>query len=287
MKFFDPKVDIAFKKLFGSEDHKRVTIAFLNTILEYTGDRCIVKIHFMNNEQLPMGLEKKENILDIFCTDQSGKQYIIEMQNAWEPMFAKRMLWYGAKTYAEQLNEAKPYKDLNPVIVIAITKDFKIFPKKLGYKSIHKLIDIKTDEHDLEDFTFAFIELAKFGKQEHELVTNEDKWLFLLKNIVMYDHIPSPLKQAEFGEACQSLNRMTWSNAANTLYEKMLIKAQSAEAVAHLAMGAETARSEGEQKGREEGRLEVAKNLLSTGMEAKAVAHVTGLSLDQIKSLKT
>ena len=140
MQFLDPKVDIAFKKLFGSDDHKRVTIAFLNAILEYKGDKRIASITFMNNEQPPITMEKKENILDIFCTDEGGRQYIIEMQNAWEKGFAKRILWYATKAYANQLNAARPYHELNPVVIVAITKSFNVFSNKLAYKSIHEML---------------------------------------------------------------------------------------------------------------------------------------------------
>jgi len=298
MKFLDPRVDTAFKKLFGSEDHKRVTIAFINTILEYTGDKRIVEIQFMNNEQLPMGQDKKENILDVFCTDQAGRQYIIEMQNAWEPGFVKRIQWYGAKTYANQLRSAKPYHDLDPVVVIAIIRSFNVFPKKEKCKSIYGLTDLATGEHDLKDLIFGFVELLKFKKQEHELVTDEDKWLFLLKNIGDYDHIPATLEQAEFGEACQTLNRMTWSDHAYALYEKTMIKAQSEAETGRLLLQAKENMKKAEEEGRQEGlkeglkegrdaeRIEVAKKMLANGLDVEAIAIFTGLSIDQIKTLK-
>lgn len=297
MKFLDPRVDIAFKKLFGSEDHKNVTIAFINTILEYTGDKLIKKIQFMNNEQLPMGQEKKENILDILCTDQANRQYIIEMQNAWEPGFAKRIQWYGAKTYANQLQAAKPYHDLDPVVVIAITRNFNVFPHKKAHKSIHHIVDSKTGEHDLKDLTFGFVELLKFKKQEHELVTNEDKWLFLLKEIGTYDHIPAPLNHEEFQKACEVLNRMTWSDNAYVLYEKTMIKAQSEAETGRLLLQAkqkiQAAEEEGLQKGLEKGLQEgekkivkIVQAMLEKGLDVESIASITGLSVDKIKEIQ-
>lgn len=282
MKFLDPKIDLAFKKLFGSEDHKRVTISFLNTMLEYTGDRRIESIKFMNTEQLPTGLEKKENILDIFCTDKAGRKFIIEMQNAWMKAFGKRIVYYGAKAYTNQLSEAKPYDDLDPVTVVAITKKFKVFPKKPGYKSIQHLVDSKTYEHDLDDMTFAFIELPKFTKKEHELVTDEDKWLFLLKEISRYDHIPGPLNQAEFSEACQLLNKISLSDYEQALYDKKLLDSQAEEITADLAMNARNAMA----KGREEKCIEIAKKMLARGVSLEIIADDTGLSIEEIKQLK-
>ncbi|MBX9831130.1 Rpn family recombination-promoting nuclease/putative transposase [Candidatus Babeliales bacterium] len=294
MKFLDPKIDLAFKKLFGSEDHKRVTISFLNTMLEYTDDQCIETIQFLNNEQLPVSVDKKENILDIFCTDRSGRKFIIEMQNAWMRAFGSRIVYYGAKTYTNQLGKGMPYDDLSPVTVVAITQQFEVFPNKLNHKSIHYLVDSKTYEHDLDDLTFVFIELPKFTKKEHELVTNEDKWLFLLKEIGFYNHIPGPLNQAEFGEACQLLNQITLSDSEQAAYERKLIDTRAREVNDYLAMNAaeyaERARLEGLEKGIEKGRMEAqreaAKKMLARGLDLETIAAVTLLAVDEISELK-
>ncbi len=296
MKFLDPKIDTAFKRLFGSEDQKSVTIAFLNSILEYTGDRRIRTIDFLNTEQQPIAQDKKENILDILCIDEGGRQFIIEMQNAWELGFDKRMIWYGTKTYTSQLNEAMPYHHLKPVAVVAICKKFNVFPKNTDYKSIHYLINNKTKERDLEDLSYAFIELLKFKKQEHELKTDEEKWLFLLKEITFCDAIPNSLNQGEFKKACDALNRMSWTDNAYTVYQKMMIKAQSAEATANLLEKAEKGLKEAEkglkeaakslQEAHEEERLKIAKAMLKKGLDLETIVSVTGLSSNQIKNLK-
>lgn len=78
MEFLDPKIDTAFKKLFGSEDKKQVTISFLNAILEYAGARRIETTQFLNNKQQAYAEDTKAS----FCTDLGGRRYIIEMQNA-------------------------------------------------------------------------------------------------------------------------------------------------------------------------------------------------------------
>jgi hypothetical protein len=36
----DPKVDVVFKQIFGSEKNKPVLISFLNAVLGWTGGRC-------------------------------------------------------------------------------------------------------------------------------------------------------------------------------------------------------------------------------------------------------
>jgi hypothetical protein len=41
MQFVDVKTDIAFKKIFGSEQHKEILIGFLNALLELEGNTRI------------------------------------------------------------------------------------------------------------------------------------------------------------------------------------------------------------------------------------------------------
>jgi len=274
MQFLDPKIDIAFKKLFGSENHKQVTISFLNAILEYKGNRKIKNIQFLNTEQLPVSLDKKENILDIHCTDEANRTFIIEMQNAWERAFSKRIVYYGAKAYTNQLSTAKPYYELEPVTVVAITKKFNVFPDTPHYKCIYALCDTKQCEHTLTDLTFAFVELPKFTKQEHELVTDEDKWLFLLKEISIYDHIPEPLQRAEFKEACQLLNRLSWTDYEQAVYEKKMLDAQSAEGTSIALI----------ERGKEQEKIETVGRMLKMGLDTDMIASATGLTTEEIKA---
>ena len=39
MKFADPKNDLAFKKIFGNENHKNILISFLNAILDFKDEK--------------------------------------------------------------------------------------------------------------------------------------------------------------------------------------------------------------------------------------------------------
>ena len=234
MIFLDPCNDVAFKKIFGSEGHKNITISFLNSMLELTGTKAIASIEFMNNEQLPQMRDKKENILDVFCIDQSGNKYIVEVQVKGVKEFGERMVYYGAKTYSMQLGKGKPYHHLTPVVTLSIV-NFTMFPNKKNYKSIHRLLDDKTYENDIKELTFAFVELKKFNKQESELKTNEDKWIYFIKEIKKQDHIPTGLAQGEFEDACHVAERMTWSEGELNVYDDAFVRATDDQTSLELA----------------------------------------------------
>ena len=44
MRFADPKNDLAFKKIFGDENHKNILISFLNSVLDFQGNKMIVDV---------------------------------------------------------------------------------------------------------------------------------------------------------------------------------------------------------------------------------------------------
>ena len=78
--FLDPQNDVAFRKIFGSKEHKNLLISFLNEILEKKSKNRIQDVKFLSPYQKPEVAARKESILDVLCTDEKGVQYIVEMQ---------------------------------------------------------------------------------------------------------------------------------------------------------------------------------------------------------------
>jgi predicted transposase/invertase (TIGR01784 family) len=80
MQFADVKTDIAFRKIFGNEQHKEILIGFLNAVLDFQGDRSIREITPKNPWQAPDLPLLKETILNLKAVDQRGITFIVEMQ---------------------------------------------------------------------------------------------------------------------------------------------------------------------------------------------------------------
>ena len=81
-KFLDPKNDVAFRHIFGTEKNKDILIHFINDILSFTGKNAIQDIEFLSTIQDPDIASKKQSILDVLCRDSTGVQWIIEIQLA-------------------------------------------------------------------------------------------------------------------------------------------------------------------------------------------------------------
>ena len=83
-KFINPFSDFGFKKIFGSEVSKDLIISFLNGVLH---EEVIVNITFRNVELLGMKQEQGKVVFDIFCENEKGEIFVVEMQKARQKFF--------------------------------------------------------------------------------------------------------------------------------------------------------------------------------------------------------
>lgn len=76
-RFINPFTDVGFKLIFGQPVHKDLLIDFLNGLL--AGEKQITDIQFLDKELLPEFRHDRGVIYDIYCTTESGEQFIVEM----------------------------------------------------------------------------------------------------------------------------------------------------------------------------------------------------------------
>ena len=108
----DPKVDFVFKRLFGVPQNDESLIDVINAVLKPKPGHGVVGVTLRNPYNEKEFEEDKLSIVDIKAEDQSGRQFNIEMEMAPDRYFTKRVLYYWAKRYADQLHEGQPYEDL-------------------------------------------------------------------------------------------------------------------------------------------------------------------------------
>ena len=175
------RLNVNFSRLTLCNVWCNFLISFLNSILGLEGKRRIQQIQFLPKDQAPLITETKSSILDIKCTDQRQMQYIVEMQNKTVPGFLKRAQFYASHSYITQLPSGSSYVEIKPVILLAIA-NYELFGAKERMISYHRTLDIHTLENDLQDLSYVFIELPKFTKNQSELETLQDKWLYFFAN---------------------------------------------------------------------------------------------------------
>jgi predicted transposase/invertase (TIGR01784 family) len=286
-KFLDPKNDVAFRKVFGSEQHKDIVIHFINDILELKGNDQIENVDFLSPIQDPEIASKKQSIVDVLCRAKSGVQIIVEMQVAPTKGFEKRAQYYAAKAYSRQLNKGNEedgkYYNLKEVIFIAIASCI-IFPDKKEYKSDHVILDKNSYEHNLKDFYFTFIELPKFKKNNiAELKTIVDKWCYFFK------HAPETSEEDLINiigsdliieKAYNALNQFNWSEPELLAYDEEIKRIR--DNIAAMDYQYDKGKAEGENNK----AIEIALNLLRQNLPLDIISSATGLSHNELIEFK-
>ncbi|WP_395463524.1 Rpn family recombination-promoting nuclease/putative transposase [Wolbachia endosymbiont of Cantharis cryptica] len=285
-KFLDPKLDLTFKKIFGTEKNKNILIHFLNDILGFTEINIIQEVEFLSTIMDPEIASDKQSIVDVLCRDSSGARYVIEMQLARDKGFEKRAQLYAAKAYSRQADKSGKYIDLKKIFFIAIS-NCNLFPEELDYISSHTIRDEKTNGHYLKDFQFIFIELPKFPKsREEQLESIVDRWLFFFKyadETTDEDLRKIAEKSPIIKQAYDELDRFNWNEKDLVAYEERIMDLRKEEAILEYRL--DLATEEGKKIGKKEGKIEVAKAMLANNVDVNTIVKFTGLSISEIEEL--
>jgi predicted transposase/invertase (TIGR01784 family) len=201
-KYIDPHTDFGFKKLFGTESNKDVLRDFLQALLQSKGK--IATLRYLNTEQLGISRQDRDAVFDIYCESSAGEKFIVEMQKAEQNYFKDRSVFYSTFPIQSQAKKGKWNFNLNSVYTVGVLNF--VFEEdeneKKQYQYIHhvQLSDTETKEVFYDKLTFVYLELPKFNKQENELETLLDKWMYVLKNLALLDDRPKALRERVFAK---------------------------------------------------------------------------------------
>ncbi len=278
MKFIDPKTDLAFKAIFGTEKHQHILVDFLNDILAYWQDPPITSVTFIKTTQDGEIVDQGATIVDVMCQDTHGRRFIVEIQVRHHEGFLERVQLYTSRAYVLQNSRKINYRDIEPVTTIVIT-DFDVFPDKPGYKSHHAILDIETHKQDLTSQRYVFLNLAKFTNQRHESVTAIEKWCYFLKHT---DEIPRTDWEdfvagfPSLRDAYELLAMYAWDT------EKYLIYESQVDRIKVYDLTIATARKEGHAEGELQTKITIARELMRQGVPLTAIMSATELSEEML-----
>jgi predicted transposase/invertase (TIGR01784 family) len=201
--FADPKTDFAFKRIFGSEEHKGVLVAFLNNMLDLDEPHRIVTVELLPPEQRPPIAELKLSIVDVKCTDAHGVTYVVEMQVLQVEGFEKRVVYNVAKAYVNQIGRGGGYPGLNDVVGITIC-DFELWPdtedRRVPMLSRWRMTEQQTGAKELSQIQLVFLELPKYDASRPPQ-TIVEKWAYFFREADNLTVVPEVLAEHPFIDA--------------------------------------------------------------------------------------
>ena len=203
-KYLDPKNDLLFKRIFG--EHKDILISFLNSFLPL-GDKEIKKVEYLTPEQIPKTKYGKYSIVDVRCTDNTGRSFIVEMQNKWSNLFSKKLLVDGAKAIVKQMDkedlddEAVLFSELKPVYILAIINSNVTNKDVKKWKHYLRIQDTENPDFYLGGLDYILLELPKFKPETWNLTEKKMAvlWLRFLKEIKKYNNdVPEEFQKNKY-----------------------------------------------------------------------------------------
>ena len=284
-RYVNPYTDFGFKLLFGTAMNKELLISFLNSLLH--GREVIKDVTYLNAEHLGTQEYDRKAVFDVYCENEQGEKFLVEMQKGEQQFFKDRSVFYATFPIREQAKRGNWDYELKAVYTIGILNfvfdddDDEYFHHEV------KLVDLRSQEVFYDKLTFVYLEMPKFNKREHELVTMFDKWLFVLRNLATLLERPAALQERVFTRLFEAAEIAKFTKRELCEYEDSLKNFRDMYSVIT------TAELKGEARGRAEGRAEGelaerqrnARNLKALGVELSIISQATGLTSEEIDCL--
>jgi len=287
-----PRIDIAFKKIFGVEENKDLLISLINSIV--SNEDQVADVTLLNPYNPKNFKSDKLSILDIKAKGTDGKRFNIEIQISDEADYDKRALYYWAKLYTEQLRVSQGYSSLSKAIGIHIL-NFTSIPEVKNYHNVFHVTEKDSGTAYFKDLELHTIELNKFSSNGNEelsdlvvkVKSSLDMWsAFLTRNdLLRLDNLPKELNNPTLKKAISVLEVMNFSDEERNSYEDhlkwLMIEAST------VKKAEEKAEARGKAEGKAEEKMALVRNSLKAGLPLETISSITGLSVKEIEKLKS
>jgi predicted transposase/invertase (TIGR01784 family) len=270
-KFINPFTDFGFKKIFGSEPNKDLLIDFLNELLK-TKEK-IKDLTYKKTEHLDSTEADRKAIFDLYCENEKGEKFIVELQKVKQQFFKDRSLYYATFPIQEQAIKGEWNYELKAVYCVGIL-DFVFDDKDKDRLVVDEigLISKKTGKVFNDKLSFVYVQMPNFTKTEDELETHEDKWFYLLKNLHKFDRIPSKLQDKIFKKVFKIAEIAKYSAEEKQRY------IDSLKFYLDLKNSLDYAKYEG--------KVEIIIEMIKEGMNNELIHRLTKLSFENIDEIR-
>ena len=282
--YIDPLFDAGFKAFLSDED---ALVNFLNGVFRLEDDDKIESVIIKSTEINIVFPVVKPFRLDIRARTSNGIYINVEMQKARPDYFVDRILlqhsafMLQSKYEWDQLNfgnlpanltkQERAKRELHryevpPTYAIWIC-DFPVGKQKIfrGDWAIRN-----RDGLTLSDkMMYIVYDLTKFNKPYKDIVTAEERWLYLLKHAGKAEKLPDfddsviakaiqriLVKQASEKLIKDQANNMVWTEEELDRWALLEVRAERRAIAKGRKQGLEQGREEGRVQGREEGRVQ-------------------------------
>lgn len=267
-------MDFVFKYIFGSQQHKRALVSFLSAVLRLPKEE-LEGLEILNSELIKNHKKDKKGVLDVRVKTKDGKEIDIEVQIIDSGYMAERTLFYWSKMYTQQLESGLDYTHLKKCITINIV-DFDVTPlKKLS--SVYHIFEDETKFKLTDVLEIHFLELRKLYNSEIPKDENDPlvMWMEFIDGKREVIDVLSK-KNDDINYAYDLLKIISKDKKARMEYEARLAAIRDEMTRLHVA----------KEEGKQEGKIEVAENLINLELDVNTIIKATGLTEEEIERIR-
>lgn len=291
------RFDWAIKRLLRQKANFDVLEGFL-TVFIGEEVKIVEILESEGNQQTP---DDKFNRVDIKARNSKGEIILVEVQNTSELYYLERILYGVAKAITEHIHLGDTYKEVKKVYSISIL--YFDIGKGADYLYVgqNKFIGVHTNDQLVitAKEKGAFVQkspaeifpeyiLVRVNEFDKVAVTPLEEWVAYLKSGVIKENTTAPGLQ----EARKKLQYYSMTDAERYAYDEHLNAVMIQNDVLGNAReeGLAEGRAEGLTQGRAEGRAEakkdIVKSMLGNGLSVEQVAKFSGLTIEEVESIK-
>jgi len=281
--------DWALKRILRQKANFTILEGFLSELL-----REDIKIkQILEGESNRLYKENKANRVDMMVENSKNELIIVEIQHETEYDYLQRILFGASILLVEYMEKAMPYSKIRKVISISLVyfdlgqgEDYVYRGTTefigLNKNDVLKLNNTQQDLYRTEKISDIYLEyyILKINRFDDVARNTIDQWIYFLKN----EKIKDDFTARGLKEAKEELDIMKLSDQERREYEDYLenLHYQASMYESSYKVG----EMKGEKKGRDEEKRELARKSLKEGLSVEVAAKITGLSMEEIATLK-
>lgn len=262
--------DFVFKKIFGKQENEELLKDLLVAIIE----EPISKIEIQKDASLEKRLDiNKIGVLDIKAILNNKTIANIEMQVKNQYNIVERSLFYWAGLYHNGLYKGEDYISNKRTISINIL-NYNCF-KEGTYHEVAKIRRGYKNKLLTEDLELHYIQIPKFIEENRQTETKLDQWIQFIGNVSKEGVKEAMIKNKIIKKAKEELDYLTGDDETRRLAE-----------LRDKAIRDEKTNLRGaKEEGKNEAKMEIAKQMLKQKANIEFIVNVTGLTKEEIKKL--
>ena len=298
-RYADLTLDKGFKIVLGRIGSERILMDLLNCLLGLK----ITHLEYRNNEHPGMTEEDRSSRFDIYCRDENGGGFLIEMQNWGQKYFNKRAVYYSSLAVQNQAVEEYRRQrevlqrdwnyDFKPLYVVSFL-NFRNWTyegcemRRNKFLATYRYRDVETGNELGDGTTLVFVDLERFTKPVEECVGEEDLWMYCIKNMGRQMECPEVVTGTKIEELYRQAELSGMTMEQRISYETSFMSRN--DMLNSVREQLETAReeakrlglAEGRAEGRAEGLAEAIRKMMSAGFTVEQVCEIMQTTSEEV-----